>query len=81
MDKVALPKAYLIHLFIKDEMILFQWIMLHYPRLMRFTYLLKFKGIISVDKVALPKAYVIHFFSQSLNILFQWIKLHYPRLM
>ena len=36
--------------------------MLHYPRLMRFIYLLKIKYIISVDKVALPKAYVIHLF-------------------
>ena len=62
MDKVALPKAYVIHLFVKDLNILFQWIRLHYPRIMRFISLLGIKDIISVDMVALPKAYVIHLF-------------------
>ena len=46
VDKVALPKAYVIHLFVKAIKLS----------------LLGIKDIISVDKVALPKAYVIHLF-------------------
>ena len=56
MDKVALPKAYVIHLFVRDERYYFSGYGCITQGLCDSFIYLKNKDIISVDMVALPKA-------------------------